>query len=186
MNRKLILAGVLGAVGMFLWSSVAHMVLPLGGAGIKEIPNEQALLSSMNTTLATSPGMYMFPALGGASMDDYGKKLLTNPSGLMIYHPAGRTQSFAGMLTIEFLTELAEALLAAYLLSRARIASFAGRVSFVAMVGLVAAISTNVPYWNWYGFSSTYTTAYMTTQLVGFIVAGLIAAWFLKPAGRAM
>lgn len=44
MGKRIILAGVLGGVGMFVWSSIAHMALPLGEAGIQEISNEQALL----------------------------------------------------------------------------------------------------------------------------------------------
>lgn len=187
MNRRLVLAAVLGAVGMYVWTSVAHMVLPLGEAGVKQLKDEQPLLNAMNTTLGATPGLYIFPAQEpGRGMDDYVKKLGVSPSGLMIYHPSGTIPSFAGMLTIEFFTELVEVLLAVYLLSRAGIASFWGKVSFVAAIGLLTAISTNTQYWNWYGFPTVYTLAYMTTQLVGFIVAGLIVARMLKPAGRSI
>ena len=46
--------------------------------------------------------------------------------------------------------------------------SFAGRVGFVTMAGVLAAIATNVSYWNWYGFPTNYTAAYMLIQVVGF------------------
>ncbi len=42
------------------YRSIRHMVLPLGEAGIKQIDKEQALLASMQSTLA-APGFYMFP-----------------------------------------------------------------------------------------------------------------------------
>ena len=41
MAKRVLIAGVLGGIAMFLWSSIAHMVLPLGMTGIQEIPNEQ-------------------------------------------------------------------------------------------------------------------------------------------------
>jgi hypothetical protein len=37
MGKKL-LAGVLGGLAFFFWSFLAHDVLPLGKAGIKEVP----------------------------------------------------------------------------------------------------------------------------------------------------
>jgi hypothetical protein len=37
MTKRALLAGLLGGIAMFIWSSLAHMVLPLE-AGIKEIP----------------------------------------------------------------------------------------------------------------------------------------------------
>ncbi len=43
---KILLAGILGAVAMFIWTAIAHMALPLGEAGIGEIPNESAVLST--------------------------------------------------------------------------------------------------------------------------------------------
>ena len=37
---RIFLAGLAGAVLMFLWTFIAHMVLPLGQAGMKELPEE--------------------------------------------------------------------------------------------------------------------------------------------------
>ena len=43
---KILLAGILGAIAMFIWTAIAHMALPLGEAGVTEIPNESAVLST--------------------------------------------------------------------------------------------------------------------------------------------
>lgn len=67
-----------------------------------------------------------------------------------------------------------------FLLAQTRLRSFASRLGFVALVGLLATIATNVSYWNWYGFPVTYTAAYMTTNFVGFLCAGLVAAAVLR------
>ena len=173
MNKRVLLAGVLGAVAMFLWSFIAHSFLPLGEAGIKQIDNEQALLSAMKSTL-NDHGMYHFPNMG-SDMSENEKKIATGPSGLLIYHPT-RDFSFPKSLAIEFATELLQALIAMYLLSLTGVGTFGGRLGFLALIGLLAAVATNISYWNWYGFSDTYTCAYMFTEWVGYLCAGVVAA----------
>jgi len=190
MTKRVFLAALLGGIAMFVWTSVAHMVLPLGDAGIKEIPNEQGVLSAMHTSLGEAPGFYFFPGTGlgpdatmrqkQAAMDQYGQKLAANPSGILIYRPVGAKPLTAGQLVTEFFTELIESLLVMILLSQTRLASFASRLGFVIVAGMLATIATNVSYWNWYGFPTTYTAAYMTTGVVGFICVGLVAAAMLK------
>jgi hypothetical protein len=183
MNKRVILAGVLGAVAMFFWTFLAHMVLPLGEAGVKQIDNEQALLDTMKSTM-TIPGIYLFPNMApGMDQAQYQQKTATGPSGMLIYFPR-RDFSFGKALVLEFGTELLQALLAAYLLSLTNIGTLAGRLGFYALVGLVAAVATNVSYWNWYGFPTTYTSAYMFTGWAGYLCAGL-AASAVKLRGRA-
>jgi hypothetical protein len=190
MGKRVLLAGVLGGIAMFMWGSIAHMVLPLGSIGVREIPNETAVLGAMQASLGQASGLYIFPGLGAgpnptpaqrnAAMKDYEPKLAAHPSGLLIYHPPGAKGITGGKLGLEFLTEAVEALLAAILLARTRLASYVAKVGFVTLVGVVAAIATNVPYWNWYGFPGHYTAAYMTTQILGYLAAGLAAAAVLK------
>jgi hypothetical protein len=190
MAKRVLLAGILGGIAMFAWSSIAHMVLPLGTTGVREIPNEPAVLAAMNAAIGERSGLYMFPGMGlgdnpsmkdvNAAMPQYEKKLASNPRGILIYHPPGGKAMEPRQLVIEFLIEVIEALLAAWLLSRTQLGSYAARVGFVLVVGIVAAIATNVPYWNWYGFPSNYTIAYMTIEIVAFLVAGLVAATVLR------
>jgi hypothetical protein len=190
MAKRVLLAGVLGAIAMFIWSFVAHMVLPLGYTGVREIPNESAVLGAMQSSIGQTPGLYFFPGLGAgpnptaaqrnAAMKNYEPKLAANPSGMLIYHPPGAKGITGGKLGLEFLTEFVEALLAVILLAQTRISSHAGKVGFITLVGIVAAVTSNIPYWNWYGFPGNYTAAYMTTQIVGYLVAGLVAAAVVK------
>jgi hypothetical protein len=195
MMKRVLLAGVLGGIAMFVWSSIAHVALPLGKTGIKEIPNEQAVLSGMQAQLGGTSGLYAFPGMGlgpnptrqeeNAAMQQYDQKLAANPSGILIYHPPGAKALTPGQLMTEFLTELVEALLLAWLLAQTSLATLASRMGFVTIVALMAAITTNVPYWNWYGFPASYTTAYMSIQFVDYLVAGLVAAVILKPRASA-
>ena len=63
-TTRIFLAGVLGAVAMFVWTFVAHELLPLGEAGISEIPNEDEVLAAMKSNIGKKPGLYFFPGLG--------------------------------------------------------------------------------------------------------------------------
>ena len=186
-TTRIILAGVLGGIAMFIWTSIAHMALPLGHAGVRELPNESAVLAALETNLGDKSSLYLFPGLGvgdnptreqmNEGMKHMDEKLASNPSGLLMYHAKGsRSISMPKLLTIEFATELLEAILAVFLLAQTRIASFGGRVGFVFVAGILAAIATNVSYWNWYGFPSVYTAAYMFIQIVGFLCIGLVAS----------
>lgn len=183
MTKRVFLAGLLGGLAMFVWSSVAHVALPLGQTGIKEIPNEPAVLSAMHTSLGETPGMYAFPGIGQGQPDmkQYERKLAANPSGILIYHPPGAHALTAGQLVTEFLTELIESLLVVFLLAQTQLSSFGARVGFVVIAGVVAALVTNVSYWNWYGFPASYTAAYMAIQIVGFLCVGLVAGAMIKP-----
>ena len=60
---RILLAGVLAGIAMFVWTSIAHMALPLGEAGINEIPNESAVLSAMQSSMGDNAGLYIFPGL---------------------------------------------------------------------------------------------------------------------------
>jgi len=59
---------------------------------------------------------------------------------------------------------------------RTSLSTFGGRLGFYALLGLLAAIVTNMSYWNWYGFPVTYTAAYLFTGWMGYLCAGLVAA----------
>lgn len=186
-TTRILLAGLLGAIAMFAWTSIAHMALPLGDAGVQNTMNDEDLLSALKSTVKNKDGLYIYPSMGLApdatheqrseAMKSYEEKLAKNPSGFFIFHPAGsRPMNMGKFLTIEFITELCEALLAVWLLAQTRIITFGGRVGFVTAVGIIAAIATNISYWNWWGFPGSYTAAYVTIKLVGYFLVGIVAA----------
>jgi len=188
---RIFLAALLGAIAMFIWTSIAHMALPLGEAGIREIPNEAAVLDAMQSSIGKQSSLYIFPGFGlgpsptheqrSEAMKHMGENLARHPSGILMYHPAGsRPLMMVRWLSVEFVTELAEAFLVVLLLAQTRLRSFGARVGFVVVAGVLAAIATNISYWNWYGFPAVYTASYIFIQVVGFFCIGLVAALVLK------
>lgn len=192
---KILVAALLGAVALFAWEFVAHMFTPLAEAGLSYLPKESIVSPALTSAIGAQRGLYIFPTAGltnessrqekQQAMDQMLDQMKTNPSGLLMYRPAGATFSFGKSLAVQFLTDLVKALVAVSLLAQTRLATFGGRVAFVVGVGVVGAIATNIPYWNWYGFPDAYTAAQIVMEIVGFICAGLVIALVFKPAATA-
>jgi hypothetical protein len=77
-----------------------------------------------------------------------------------------------------------QAILVIWLLAQTRIGSFAGRVGFVLIAGILAAVTTNVSYWHWYGFPAVYTASYILIEIVGFVLVGISRPWCCDSAVR--
>jgi len=189
MTTRAFAAAILGGITMFIRSFLAHDLLPLGETGMREFKNEAAMLDALKTNLGDAHGLYHFPGHKAGpnatrqeksdAMKRAMEKAASGPSGVLLYHPT-REFSFGKLLGIEFATELLEAMLVVFLLTQTGIESFSGRIGFVFVAGILAAITTNIPYWNWYGFPSNYTAAYMSIEIIGFLCVGLVAALLLK------
>ena len=194
MNARILLAGILGGIVMFIWNFVAHDMLPLGETGVHLIPNEDAVTSVLQTNLGDTAGFYVFPSGGltpgatkeqkGAAMKKAEEQMAAGAGGVLVYRPK-RVFNFPKRLGIEFATEVIESLLAVFLLAQTGIRGFGGKVGFVLTVGILASIVTNVPYANWYGFPKNFTLAQMTMTVVGYLLIGIVAGLLLKPKNPA-
>lgn len=65
---RILLAGILGGIAMFIWSFIAHDLLPLGEVGIHQFQNEDAMLDALKTNLDGANGLYHFPDSRPAQM----------------------------------------------------------------------------------------------------------------------
>jgi len=188
MSTRIILAGIVGGIVMFIWNFVAHDLLPLGEMGVRLIPNEDAVTSVLQTNLGDTSGFYVFPSGGltpgatreqkEAAMKKAEEQMAAGAGGVLIYRPK-RIFNFPKRLGIEFATEVIESLLAVFLLAQTGIRGFGGKVGFIFTAGILAAIVTNVPYANWYGFPKDFTLAQMVMTVVGYLLIGIVAALIL-------
>jgi hypothetical protein len=186
MGRTL-LAGLAGAVVMFIWLAAAHMS-PLGEVGIKEAPKGSAAVAAFDSELKTS-GFYMFPGSGltaastkaekEAAMQRQMADMQTKSWGIVIYNQAGTPFDMAPALIKEFLFDLIQTLVIAFVVAGSTAATFGRRVGLATLVGLGAVVATNSSYWTWYHFPLDYTLAYMFIGFVGYVVAGAAIAFVL-------
>jgi hypothetical protein len=188
-SGKILLAALVGAILMYVWSSGAHMS-PLAMIGIKSMPNEGPALSALTQATGDKPGLYHFPYADAKSktfMKDMETAMKTKPSGILVYRPAGAPMMTPTQLIGEFVLELFETLLAVWLLTRTGASSFGARVGVMAGIGVLAAVVTNMSYWIWYAYPLDYTLANMVIEFGKFLFAGVGAAFILgmKPKAAA-
>jgi hypothetical protein len=190
MLKRILLAGLLAGIVMFLWEGLAHEVLPLGEAGIKALPNEAAFLASVKDVKES--GLYFFPApeeRPGMSSAEKNKarealmqKWKVGPAGIMVLQASGMEADSPAHLIFQCVFDILVMLVAAVLLSRATLLStYMARVAFVTMLAVFPILNGDLPYWNWYGFPVVYTLAQFVLRIVGFLVGGLVVAKFVQP-----
>jgi hypothetical protein len=147
MAKRIVLAGVLGGVALFLWGGLAHQVLGLGTVGIESLPQPQPVMDALKAS-APQSGFYYFPtadASGRVAPEKVG-----GPAGIVIYQATGAGKPMTGQLINECILNVVLALFAAFLLSLASgLTSYVGRVGFVTLLGLTVALMSNVESWNW-------------------------------------
>jgi hypothetical protein len=168
-----LIAGLLGGIAMFIWSSIAHVATPLGTTGINMIKDTAALNDTVATAVGHRDGLYVF--------DKATKGSTVGETGFLVFNSNAPTAMVPANLIVEFITEVIESVIAAWLLAQTALVGFGARVGFVTMVGVVASIATNVPYWNWYRFPTSFTIAAIIITLVAYIVAGIAIALVLRP-----
>ena len=189
MNGKTLLAALAGGIVMYIFASAFHMS-PAGMVGLNQSDDDAAMIAAMKSATGDKPGLYHFPHVDMTQKDAMKKMdaaLKTSPSGIMIYNRAGDGGVSPQRLLGEFVVELIEVILALWLLSKTSIANFGGRVGFMAGVGLIAGITTNVSYLLWYNYPLDFTALAVVYEIGKFVVAGLVAAWILgmKPKAAA-
>ena len=60
MTKRILLAGIVGGLALFIWGALSHMVLGLGDAGMQYLPQQQPVMQALQASVPQS-GFYMFP-----------------------------------------------------------------------------------------------------------------------------
>jgi hypothetical protein len=179
MYLKTVLAGVLAAVAMFIWSWLAHAVLPLGMIGMSTLQNERAVVDALKSNIDRD-GLYIFPLAMMKGQTD-----VEGPEGIIVYQQ-NITEISPATLGSEFLLEVVEMVILAFLVFWSAMTSFAGRLGFSALAGLMVAITTNGSYHIWFGFPIDYTLAQIAIVILGFTLGGSVIALMLPKNMKAM
>ena len=174
---RILLAGIAGGFILFFWGAFSHTVLSLGETGVKSMPNEGPVMTAMKSNIP-EPGLYYYPGMEGghaateAEQAAWTEKYKAGPNGILIYHPTGGDPMPPTMLLTELVSNILACILAAFVISLTAL-SFVGRMLTAALFGLIAWLSVDVSYWNWYGFPTNYIAAQAVDQVVGWLLAGV-------------
>jgi hypothetical protein len=182
---RVLVAALMGGVVMFLWGAIAHMALGLGNPGIHQPANEDVVLSTLHEGLGNQPGVYILPSIDPAKMGDkptiaaYSAKAKASPYAWVVYMPQGDDLSdMSQQLPRQWASDTLASLALAFVMGLAAF-SFVKRLGIAMAAALFAWLSTLVPYWNWYRFPTELTLAALVEQVVGWLLAGAVMAWWL-------
>src|ERR1700733_612313 len=181
---RILIAGILGAVVMFIWTSVAHVMTPLATTGLSPIPNEGPVVAALHDSIGSKQGLYFYPWMDMKDPNAMAKQaetFKTKPHGILIYNPPGSPDMTMRMMISEIAKEAVLTLIAALLLAQTLLAGYLSRVGIASLIGVAGALTTNVSYWIWYSFPTNYTLAYTFIDFFGYVVAGLVIAAIVKP-----
>jgi hypothetical protein len=189
MAKQLLLGSVLGAIVLFLWSALAWMLIPWPGEPLRSFTNDDAMVAAIKANTPRS-GNYLLPneakrtpgmtdAQYQKAMQDAMNRMTQGP----VVFAAVRLEPFGSMtkpLVIKFITMVVVALLASFLLVQTSGLSYALRVVFLTIIGLIIFGGANLDEWNWWGFSNAYTAMQLGVLVIGWLLAGLVMSIFVR------
>lgn len=189
---KILLTGVLGGLTIFVWGAISHMVLPFYNSSLHRFADEGAMTQAILAN-APSSGVYFMPyepALPEdatseerqASSDAMMKRMADGPFVLASIR-IGPMGSLPLYFVVQLIADILTGLLLTLLIWQARHLSLKGRVTFSVGVALTIICASNLPYWNWYAFSTSFTLAEAFDQIVGLGLAGIVAGKLIPSPG---
>jgi hypothetical protein len=189
MLKQLGLGTVLGAIVLFVWSFIAWTFIPWPGQPLRSFTNEDAIAAAIKAN-APQSGNYLMPTevkrTSGMTDAQYQKAqqdaMNRMMQGPMIFasiriEPMG---SLVKYFVMGFITDLVIALIASVLVLQTTMLSYACRVAFYAGIGLVIFAGGHLDEWNWWGFSNAYMAMQFGVLIIGWFLAGLVMAIFVR------
>ena len=67
---RILIAGLIGGIVMFIWGSVVHTLLPIGEMGLHVPTDQPVALSTLAQTAKAGEGIYMYPSMTSEQMGD--------------------------------------------------------------------------------------------------------------------
>jgi hypothetical protein len=187
---RILVAAIFGGIVLFVWGFVAHMFLGLGNPGIYQPAHEDIVLSSLHEGLGQQSGVYILPSFDPNKWNDqaaraaYAQKTATSPYAWVVYMPQGVDMTnMSRQLPREWASDTLSALMLALVMGLAAF-GFAKRMAIALLAPLFAWLSVLVPYWNWYHFPGALTWAALVEQVIGWLLAGAVIAWWLGRGER--
>jgi len=168
--KTMSIAALLGGIVIFLWGVVVHLFL---------IPEPTKAFKDSVAVMAFVDAQA--PA-NGAYTDPHGAFMTV----ARIPGNADKGPLMGQMLGYEFLTNVLQAVILAWLLMRSTSSTVMGDARYAAMIAMLAFVAIDLSNWNWYGFPPILTMQSMVDGVGSGFLAGAVIGWCRKrwPATR--
>jgi hypothetical protein len=179
MIRRVCVAGTFGFVVLALWTLLANGLFGFAARmQMNRVADEPAVYRVLKENVA-APGAYLVnPALNRERQFPPGEPVFGVSYGGVGHEAAGR------MMFVELGVAFAAALLVAGLLSSASarvLSTLARRTGFVAAVGVLLALTADLPRFGIGGYPLGAAAAMAAVRVIGWALAGLAMAWATRP-----
>ncbi|HEY4146606.1 hypothetical protein [Pinirhizobacter sp.] len=182
---RILIAGILGGIVMFIWGAFAHMATPLGEAGFAQPVNEDIALAALKVALPPGRHAFLLPSPDPEHMGDatatkaLAEKTTREPFAFVVFRSEPRDMTAMGKnLVVQWLGDTLCALFLAFVLASAAM-SFCRRLIIAGLMGLFGVMANVLPFGNWYSFPPALVHGTFLDQLVGWLLAGAAMAWWL-------
>lgn len=183
--RKII-AAVVGAIIVFVWTGLSWMVFPWHNWDVKAFKDEGKIVSEALKTQTNGAGLYMIPycdpkeAKDEQKKKEWEQKAKQGPFAYMSVRPDGIQWDMKMALAIQFGISFVVALIAAVLLGFSNTTSLIGRAWFVTFAVTAGAVLTNLSNWTWWGIPTTATLVNIADVVIAWYFAGLVMAKIVR------
>lgn len=185
---KLIIAAVLGGLAMFIWSAISHSVIPLYNSALQKFINEDAVVQAIQEN-APNCGTYYLPnypnlhpnateeekTAGNQKME---KRMKTGPM-MFAFIRLGGMNSIAFSLVGELIANIAAVFFFVLILSAIPTLTLSKRILISIGIGFIIIFSDTISQSIWYSSGLKFTLAETIDQVIGWLVAGLVAGKIL-------
>jgi hypothetical protein len=189
---RVVLAGILGGIAMFIGGAFSHMFLELESRAFQRLPNENAAREFV-TSQTLQAGAYGFPAVAenfnkmtaaeqGIEYERVNTAFRTGPSGTIFIAPTGEDMMGTKQLAGEFIADVIAATLAAFIASHlSTFTSFARRWLLIVLIAPIAWLSLTASFVLWYHFPLSFIQDGFFAALIEWTVAGAVIAAVVRP-----
>ena len=182
MGKQMILGSLLGAIVLFIWSTIAWEVIPWPGPPLRAFTNGDAVAQAIVANAPVS-GTYLVPNIERSMTTEQQQKEIDKMTKDPIIFASVRLEPFTSMgkpLVVQFLTQLIVALIATFLLLQTTGLDYKCRVLFLTVIGLLIFVGGHVEEWNWWSFSNAYMLMQAGALLIGWFLASLVMSKIVK------
>ena len=173
-------AGVVGGLVLFLWSFLSWVVLPIHTPTIKQLPQEDTVMSMMRANMPDK-GVYYFPQISPSAAKDpaaveaWTAKYARGPIGFIVYSPEGGAPMEPLTLVVSFILEIAAALFGIWFFRRSTAArsGYFSQAAFFGAIGTLICVAVYLQEWLHMKYPLAYSLAFCADAAFGWFLMGL-------------
>jgi hypothetical protein len=173
--KSLVLGTLLGGLTALVWSNISWEMIGWHEKTLLKFQKDEEVAAAISAH-TVEDGTYLMPYGTSKEAQD---RMQKGPIVLAAVRREGMG-SVARLFIVQIAILFAAAFLLTWLLLQTSGLSYARRVMFLAVVGLSASVIVDLPNWNWWGFSGSFTAVDVADNVLTCLLAGLVIAKVAK------